>query len=81
MCAPSDPDTNCRDRFRVEIARDAVRLFVNGTLYMAHAGLPAAKQLPHELLEGDLYVYFASWVYLGKAETERFHWGRIAINP
>jgi hypothetical protein len=65
----------------VELAPDSIRLSVNGVLYMEHAGLPAAKQLPRELLENDVYVYFASWVYIAQPETERFHWGRIAINP
>lgn len=39
------------------------------------------RQLLAAATRGDVYVYFASWVYLGRATTERFHWGRIAINP
>jgi hypothetical protein len=80
-CAPTDPDTKCRDRFRLEIERDAIRLSVNGTVYMEHAGLPAGKVLPRALLDGDVYVYFASWAYLAQPAVERFHWGRIAVNP
>lgn len=81
LCRPDDPDTACRDHFRVELAKDAVRLWANGTLYFEVSGLPATKQLPSALTDGDVYVYFASWAYLGQAATERFHWGRIAINP
>jgi hypothetical protein len=81
LCAPLDPDVRCRDRFRVEFTADSVKLWVNGTLYFATSGLSADRQLPAELIDGDVYVYFASWVYLGQAATERFHWGRIAINP
>jgi hypothetical protein len=80
LCAPLDPDVACRDRFRVEVTADSVTLWVNGTLYFATSGLPAGAQLPPELMDGDVYMYFASWVYLGRAATERFHWGRIAIN-
>lgn len=81
LCRPDDPDTACRDHFRVEFATDSLRLWANGTLYFAVSGLPAAKQLPATLTDADVYVYFASWAYLGQAATERFHWGRIAINP
>ena len=58
-----------------------MKLWANGVLYFAESGLPAAKQLPSALLNSDVYVYFASWAYIGRATTERFHWGRIAINP
>ena len=81
LCAPEDPDSKCRDRFRVEIESAAIRVYANDVLYMAHEGLPAGRRIPAALLTGDVYVYFASWVYLGEATTLRFHWGRIAINP
>ncbi|MCA9736753.1 MAG: hypothetical protein KC645_03955, partial [Gemmatimonadetes bacterium] len=41
VCDGGDPDLLCRDRFRLELERDAVRVFVNDVLYMEHAGLPA----------------------------------------
>lgn len=81
LCAPDDADTVCRDRFRAEFTTDSVKLWANGVLYFEESGLPASKQLPAALTTGDVYVYFASWAYLGRAATERFHWGRIAINP
>ena len=81
QCAPTEPDTNCRDRFKVELTADSIRVSVNGTVYMEHSGLPLQKQLPKELMEADLYVYFASWAYLAQPGIERFHWGRLAINP
>jgi hypothetical protein len=81
LCQPEDLDTVCRDRFRVEFTKDSVKLWANGTLYFEKSGLPADKQLPSALVDGNAYVYFASWAYLGRAATERFHWGRIAINP
>ena len=81
LCAPEDSDTACRDRFRVELESDAVRVYANDVLYMEHQGLPPGHRLPEALLTSDVYVYFASWAYLGEATTLRFHWGRLAINP
>jgi hypothetical protein len=80
-CGATDPDEGCRDRFRLVLERDAVTIFVNGVRYMEHRGLPAARQIPDELLDSTVYVYFASWGYLVEPTVVRFHWGRIAINP
>lgn len=81
LCGPTDPDTRCRDHFRIELERDAVTIFVNGVRYMEHRGLPREAQLPDELLRSTVYVYFASWAYLVEPAVARVHWGRIAINP
>jgi hypothetical protein len=80
-CGAIDPDEGCRDRFRLVLERDAITIFVNGVRYMEHRGLPAARQIPDELLDSTVYVYFASWGYLVEPTVVRFHWGRIAINP
>ena len=71
----------CRDRFRVELMRDSVTIFVNGVRYMEHRGLPSAAQLPDDLVRSTVYVYFGSWAYLVAPTVARIHWGRIAINP
>jgi len=81
LCGPADPDTVCRDHFRIELAHDAVTIFVNGVRYMEHRGLPPSAQLPDELMRSSVYVYFASWAYLVEATVARVHWGRIAVNP
>lgn len=81
VCRGTDPDTECRDRFRWELSRDTLVLYVNGVKYMEHRGLPQTKQLPDALLTGDVYVYLASWIYKPDAEVMRFHWDRLAINP
>jgi hypothetical protein len=81
VCGPQDPDASCRDRFKVVLERDAVAIFVNGVRYMEHRGLPAAAQLPDELLRSPVYVYFGSWAYLVEPTIARVHWGGIAINP
>ena len=79
-CAPSQADEVCRDRFRLVLEEDAVTLSVNGVRYMEHRGLPQRARLPDSLLHSNIYVYFASWTYLGDPAVVRFHWGRIAIN-
>lgn len=81
VCQGTDPDKNCRDRFRWELTRDTLALYVNGVRYMEHRGLPPESQLPDALLKGEVYVYFSSWIYRPEADTVRFHWEQIAINP
>jgi len=81
VCGPTDPDTSCRDHFRIELRKDAITISVNGVPYMSHQGLPAASQLPGALLDSPVYVYFGSWAYLVDNEVARVHWGRIAVNP
>ncbi|MEZ4417789.1 MAG: hypothetical protein R3E10_18680 [Gemmatimonadota bacterium] len=83
VCGSDDPDIACRDRFRLELERDAVRIFVNDVLYSEHAGLPAGKQLPDAIVNGEVYVYLASWTWrLGEiGNGARFHWDRVAVNP
>ena len=79
LCGTKDPDANCRDRFRLEIAPERVALSVNGTLYMEHR--LAGAQLPAALFSEDVYVWFGSWLYQPTPAVVRFHWGRLAINP
>lgn len=79
-CAGTDPDTLCRDRFRWELTKTSLTLFVNGMKYMEHTALPGYG-LPDALVNGDVYVYFSDWVYQGPDEVVRFHWDRVAVNP
>jgi hypothetical protein len=81
LCGSKDPDASCRDRFKIVLERDAVTIFVNGVRYMEHRGLPAASQLPDDLMRSTVYVYFGSWAYLVEPTIARVHWGAIAINP
>ena len=62
------------------VASTPVTLSVNGVRYMEHHGLPRRAWLPDELLHSSVYIYFASWTYLGDPAVVRFHWGRIAIS-
>jgi hypothetical protein len=79
-CNAGDPDTNCRDRFRWELTKDTWTLYVNGVLYMRHEGLQASAQIPDAFLNSDVYVYLAGWGS-HSAETVRFHYDRVAVNP
>lgn len=78
VCAGTDPDIACRDRFRLELESDRVGLYVNGERYFEQTG---PSLVPEELLTGDVYVYFASMVVSHPAEVVRFHWDRLAVNP
>lgn len=80
-CVGTDPDLNCRDRFRLELERTAWRLFVNGTRIYEASNIPQDRQLPDAMVNGDVYVYFASWIAKPNADTVRFHWDRLAVNP
>jgi hypothetical protein len=80
VCRGTDPDTNCRDRFRMELTRDSLTLYVNGVRYFAASQFPAGKTMD-ALVDADVYAYFASWIYRPPADTVRFHWDRIAVNP
>jgi hypothetical protein len=81
VCRGTDPDTNCRDRFRWELTKDTLTMYVNGVKYMEHRGLPPSKQLPDAMLNGDVYVYFADWIFKPDNAVVRFHWDRLAVNP
>ena len=76
--AEGDGDAGCRDRFRMELTRDTIKLFVNGYEWFSQEGIPA---LPDELFNGTFYTYFASMVGEPKAQVMRFHWDRLAVNP
>ena len=81
FCRGTDPDTNCRDRFRWEISADKLTIYVNGTKYMEHSGFPPALRVPAALLNNDVYVYFGDFLFKSGHPVTRFHWDRIAINP
>lgn len=79
LCGLRDPDTQCRDRFRLEIEPGRLILSVNGVRYMEHD--LADARLPAALFSEDVYVYFGSWLYQPTPAVVRFHWGRLAIDP
>jgi hypothetical protein len=76
-CAVTDPDTECRDHFRLELTATSLKLFVNGGLYFEQSGIPS---LPSELLTGDIYVYLVSSHVNHTAETIRYHWDLLTVN-
>jgi hypothetical protein len=80
-CARNQMDLHCRDRFRLELARDSVRILVNGRPYFEQSAIEPAYQLPDEFLNAEQYVYFSSWVNRPLESAYRFHWDRLAINP
>jgi hypothetical protein len=80
-CGANRMDLLCRDRFRLELTKDSVRVFVNGHLYFEQSGIDPKYQLPDEFLNSGVYTYFTSWVNRPLESAYRFHWDRLAINP
>jgi hypothetical protein len=87
VCQHDEPDLWCRDRFRMDLTKDGVTLFVNGVKYFEVAGLPREKQLPDAFMKGPVYVYNGSTIYkpyvdsIGTYPVTRFHWNHFAVNP
>jgi len=80
FCAGTDPDINCRDRFRWVLTKTRITLYANGRKLMQHTALPGYG-LPDRLIKSPVYVYFNDWVYQGPNRVVRFHWDRVAVNP
>jgi len=88
MCAENELDLHCRDRFRMEITKDSIHLFVNGYpamqidgLYAQNPDTGADNRIPDSWFEQGVRPYFDSWVNGGQHEPTRWHWDRIAVNP
>jgi hypothetical protein len=80
FCRGTDPDINCRDRFRWVLTKTRITLYANGRKLMQHTALPGYG-LPARFLRSPVYVYFNDWVYQGPNRVVRFHWDRVAVNP
>lgn len=76
-CGIDAPDTDCRDRFRLELTETSLTIFVNGFKYFEQTGIPP---LPSEFVNGDVYVYFASMVSRHNTDAVRFHWDHVGVN-
>jgi hypothetical protein len=87
-CADNELDIRCRDRFRMEITRTSIRLFVNSYLVMRIEGLYAVNpstgsdnRIPDSWFNSGVRPYFTSWINAGMHTPARWHWDRIAVNP
>jgi hypothetical protein len=81
-CQGTDPDVNCRDRFRWELSQDVITLYANGRKLMEHTATAGHHLVPDAMLNGDNYVYMADSVYQPPAgKVVRFHWDTLKINP
>ena len=81
-CAGTDPDINCRDRFRWELTQSKITLYANGQKLMEHTALPGVKALPDVMVNSPVYVYLSDWVYQTVPNrVVRYHWDRVAVNP
>jgi hypothetical protein len=64
----------------MELTRDSLTLYVNGVRYFEASQFPDGKTMD-ALVNADVYAYFASWIYRTGADTVRFHWDHVAVNP
>jgi hypothetical protein len=86
QCAANVHDLHCRDRFRMELTRDSLHMYVNGYQAMTIDGLAAVNpegrdaRLPGSWIQNGLRPYFTSWVNGGQHQPIRWHWDRIAVN-
>ena len=80
-CEPGGPDMACRDRFRLEVRKDGLKLFVNGALYFEDSGWPAAYQIPDSVIAGQWHAYQSNWQARAGARAFRYHWDHFAVNP
>ncbi len=78
-CGSLEPDKACREKFRLEVAHNRITLYVNGVKYQEN--LMPDNSVPPEILNQNQYVYLSSVVQGLNANSTRFHWDRLAINP
>jgi hypothetical protein len=88
QCADNELDLHCRDRFRMELTRDSIHLFVNGFPAMMIDGLFAVNpdtgadnRIPDFWFNQGVRPYFTSWINGGQHTPTRWHWDRLAVNP
>ena len=80
-CKRGGMDMDCRDRFRLEVTKKSLTLYVNGFKYFEDANWPAAHQLPDSFINGDIYVYQSNWQWRAGSRAYRYHWDHFAVNP
>ncbi len=89
VCNSNQMDMFCRDRFRIELTKTSLTIFVNGAkwfdvqgLYASNPATGADNRIPDSWLgPNGVHVYFTSWVNSGQHYPVRYHWGRLAVNP
>jgi hypothetical protein len=88
QCQTNQSDDFCRDRFRLELTKDSLKLYVNGFLARDLEGIYAVNPLtgrdnrvPDSWFgSAGVHVFLTSWINTGQHHVERFKWGRIAVN-
>lgn len=82
QCQHNQIEAYCFDRFRMELTKSSLTMYVNGHLYFQDAGWDAAHQLPDSMVNGGpVYAYFSDWRATPRSPAYRFFWERVAVNP
>lgn len=86
-CQANADDAQCFDRFRMEIGKDFLLVYVNGALQRELRGITTGRsgqdgRIPDSWLGAPgVYVYYTDWINGGQHATNRFFWDRLAVNP
>ena len=72
-----DPDSVCRNVFRLTLTDTSFRLDVNGVKYFEQTGVPNMSTL----LNQNMYVYMSQSLWAAPGDVYRSHWDHFAVNP
>jgi hypothetical protein len=85
QCADNELDLHCRDRFRVEVTKTTIDLYVNGYQVFFIHGLTANNpegrdaRIPDAYFS-NFYSYATSWINSGQHHATRWHWDGFYVN-
>lgn len=72
-----DPDSDCRNTFRLTLTATSFRLDVNGVRYFEQTGVDNMGAL----LNQPMYVYMSQSLWAAPGDVFRSHWDHFAVNP
>jgi hypothetical protein len=72
-----DPDSVCRNKFRLTLTATSFRLDVNGVRYFEQTGVPSMAAL----LDQPMYTYMSQSLWAAPSSVYRSHWDHFAVNP
>ncbi len=87
QCQANADDAQCFDRFRMELGKDFLLVYVNGALQREIRGMTTGRsgqdaRIPDSWLSPTgVHVYYTDWINGGQHATNRFFWDRLAVNP
>ena len=87
-CGDNIHDLHCRDRFRIELTKTNLKIYVNGRLgyeidglYAVNPETGADNRVPDSWFQSGVRMYMTSWINGGQHTPLRWHWNNVAVNP